>query len=507
MAPLIRSVVVGGGGAGIPLAVRLADDPRRQVTLLEAGPARGPAELRDAGSLRGAAPDHPNNWAYPASLGSGRNGVLARGRVLGGSTAINGTGFTRATPGDFRRWAAAGGARWDMAHARTLMAAFERNLATPAGGRGIPREPRRGAMPISRPPLTGPMAAAFVAAARAAGFPCESDKNRGAAPGVGPVPANAVDGIRFSTALAYRPETHPRLRIITDTAALRVAFVPGTTQVTGVATAGGVIPADEVVLAAGAIATPQLLILSGIGPRAELARLGITLRADLPVGSTLSDHPTVALEWRSRVPLVADTTGYSFSAALHFASGIGGAARDVSEADLEILLPVRPFPELIAGGTAASSQHHLLVSLQEPLGRGTLRVRSRDPGEPPEISLHHLEHPTDLARLRFGVRTAMELLHGPEFAGLFTAFDEPPRDRVSSDHALDAWIIGHLGTAFHTSGTAPLGSVVDGGGHVHGTVGLRVADLSILPSVPHRGPAHTAVLIGESIADHMRTGR
>ncbi|GAA1464912.1 GMC family oxidoreductase [Microbacterium thalassium] len=527
---MTRTLIVGAGGSGIPLAVRLSEDPDREVILLEAGEADGPTppELLDASTVQGAMPGHAANWAYPGNLTPDLPYMIARGRILGGSSALNGAYFVRPRPVDCAAWAAQAGPEWSYDALLPAMRAMEADADHPdAAAHGA-----SGPMPISRPPQTGRAARAFTAAAVELGFAREPDKNDSDAPGVGPVPANIVDGCRMSTALTYLDDdARARIDIRGGTRVTRVLIEGG--RAIGVETADGVIRADEVVLSAGAIGSAHLLLSSGIGPRAQLEAFGVDVVADLPVGAAFSDHPDIAVGWQAKRAVFDPREAFAFPTALNLDSGAGDAA----DGDLEVLLSVKPLGYLLTGSThglaagighglrhpirtlrsllgasvrrMAEQIHHfhdlqLIVGLQLPAGRGTITLASADPLHPPRIDYRYLEDPGDLARMRVGIRTAVALLRSRAFAGLFDHLTELDDDVLDDDDRLDAWMRGHLGTAIHMCGTAPMGAVVDGHGRVHGIAGLRVADTSILPRVPSRGPFASAVLVGERIAELMR---
>jgi choline dehydrogenase-like flavoprotein len=265
------------------------------------------------------------------------------------------------------------------------------------------------------------------------------------------------------------------------------------------------VEADTVVIAAGAFETPQVLLRSGIGPADQLRRLGIPPVCDMPaVGRRFSDHPQVVLEWAPRDDHGAGADSW-ISGCLNFS-----AAGDPGCGDLQIL-PSDVSMSVLTGQSAGSTKPTLplLISAMSPESTGRLRIVSDDPAVPPDIRYGYLSTTDGRARLRAGVRTALALLSTRAFAGAAAGPPDLDPRTAADDRALDRWIRGRLGTSLHASGTAPMGSaddpgtVVDQHGRVHGIDGLRIADTSILPAVPRRGPANTAVLIGELIAHSL----
>lgn len=508
--------MVGAGGAGAVLAARLSEDAGRSVLLLEAGPTpSGTAgfgiSLLDARCVPGAQPGHPATATYSVRLTPQRPWQVPRGRVLGGSTTVNGGYFMRARREDFDRWAAAGNPAWAYDHVLPLMRALETDLDLgPSAEHGD-----RGPMRITRGALTHPAAVAFRDAALALGFPSEPDKNGQAAPGFGAVPSNSVDGIRRNTGLSYLPPAvldRPNLTVLGGCSVRRVVIEHGRT--TGVVVerdgARSSVDAGAVVLSAGALSTPHLLLLSGIGPRADLERVGVPVVRDAPaVGARLSDHPQLVLDWTPRDDLGAPADTW-LGGCLHLSSDAGGGPGDV-----EILQSLIPMAGLV-GGTASvlGAPLSFLASVQMPRPTGRLRLRSGDPAVPPSVDYDYLRAPEVLRRLRTAVRTTASLSDTPPLAELSSGLLGPGPEVLDDDPALDAWIRAHLGTAQHTCGTVPMGpaddperAAADQFGRVHGVRGLRVADTSLLPDTPHRGPAATAVLVGELVADAMRHDR
>lgn len=482
-------VVVGAGSAGCTLAGRLAARGVR-TALVEAGAVVVPRESMPIASLAATDPEHVLNWAYRATLCPGREHTVPRGRVLGGSGAINGGYFVRATPADFTGWAVPGWSYDDvLPHYRRL----ENDLDLGAG----PLHGGDGPLRVSRPAghLRAPLTDPFLDACAALGYPAEPDKNAGGPPGAGPVPTNAVHGSRVSAATAYLPPPWGRAPATGNLTVLGGRPVTGLvlrgSRATGVRTGGGIVHADRTVLAAGAVGTPALLQRSGIGPQDTLRAAGVPVRHELPgVGRAWSDHPAVFLPLRAELP-DPHPDAVAGQAALHWNSGTDPAG------DLEVLLFARPFAP---GGPA-----HLMCAVQWPDSRGMLAITSPDPDDPPRLDYRYLRTPSDRHRMRAAVRVAAEIVRAAGWDRGSPDDGGPQGWELGNDTRLDGWIHTRLTTSVHLSGSAPMGtgpdSVVDPELRVHGLDGLRVADTSVLPSVPRRGPAATAVMIGERAAD------
>jgi predicted dehydrogenase (TIGR03970 family) len=497
-------LVVGAGGSGAALAARLSEDPARHVLVLEAGPVPRdpsgfPAGLLDARLVPGAQPGHEAVRAFPARLTPGLPYTAVRGRVLGGSTTVNGGYFVRARREDFDRWAAAAGdAFWSYERVLPFMRALETDLdygKTALHGDGGP-------VPVRRIGLRHPAAAAFQAAASELGHPAEPDKNAQEAPGFGPLTSNTVDGRRVNTGLAYllgAVAGRPNLTVVGDCPVRSIVLRRG--RAIGVVAGhdpGTVVEAGEIVLCAGALSSPHLLHLSGIGPASDLARAGVPAVHDLPaVGAMLSDHPQVVLEWSPR-RTPDEPLGSWLGGVLHLSS-----EDDQGAGDLEILQSLVPIAGLVSGRTAVpGAPLAFLASVQTPRRSGGLRTVSADPDVPPRIDYGYLATEDDRRRMREAVRATAAVVNTAAFGELSAGLVEPATGTVNDDRLLDEWIHAHLGTSQHTCGTVPMGpsGAVDAWGRVHGLDGLRVADTSILPTAPLRGPALTAVLIGELIA-------
>jgi predicted dehydrogenase (TIGR03970 family) len=449
-------------------------------------------------------PGAPQNWNLDAVLADGVAARVPRGRVVGGCSALYAGAFVRGTPRDFDGWAADGNDLWSYAR---VLPAFRRLEADREHGESA-LHGASGPMPVTRPAAAHPLADAFGAATEALGFPAEPDKNAGAAPGYGPVPVGVADGVRVNTAMAYLSPRRdlPNLEVRGGVRVLRVLVERG--RAAGVETDAGTVRAAEVVLSAGAVGSAHLLLRSGIGPAADLRAAGIPVVADLPVGRNATDHPVLYLPWRPVRPLPVPVGMPALHGVLHT------AADGPAGGELEILPWLAPFSRVMRNPTAppprgtADADLALGVALLQEDSRGRLTLAA-DPEAQPRIDHRYLTEEPDRRRMRAAVRLAAELLRTGPMAALVAARGSPPDDVLTDDRALDGWIRRQLSTAVHLAGTARMGpdgdpgAVVDQHLRVRGVTGIRVVDTSVMPRVTSRGPAATAVMIGERAAELM----
>ena len=506
-------LVVGAGSAGCVLARRLADAGRR-VHLLESGPAVPTPEGRVAianGHQPAVLPGL--NWRFDTTVrgrpgaAGGARWLYEAGRVLGGSSAVNATQALRLAPQDHDAWAREAGPQWAWPQVLPALRALEDDPLGPS-----PLHGRGGPLPIRRatPAELVPLQAGLLQAARDHGFGLLDDLNDPAGAGVGMIPRNVVDGRRISAADAYLGPTRdlPGLRISAGVHVHHLLWdTAGRCRGVRADQDGRVIDvlADAVVLCAGVVGTPALLLRSGVGAPEALGKLGIPVQLALPgVGRNLVEHPVVGL-WgivregagspgepvRQTLLRCRSDSGTSGIDDLHLCI-MGGR-------DPALLAPGRAYPGRAAAG--------LTVCYNTPASRGELRLDTVDPHAAPRIALNCLGDDADLAPLREGVRLAWDLLQRPALRGLFDEVFAWNEALLRSPRALDQALRSFVRPAAHLCGTARMGrspeagAVVDGHGRLHGCSNVWVADASAIPIVPS-APPHLAVLMQAECVAH-----
>ncbi|MER5795685.1 GMC family oxidoreductase N-terminal domain-containing protein [Streptomyces sp. NPDC001980] len=495
-------VVVGGGTAGCVLAARLSEEPGTRVVLLEAGGASGPAEMSYPDPLAAFALwGSPVDWAYATTPQPGTGDAVhawPRGRVLGGSSAINGMVHHRGHPGGYDAWEKQGATDWSYS---TLLPFFRRSET--AEGRDPSVRGTGGPMRIEAGPAPSAFAEAAFRAAVEAGHEPLDDGNGAASEGVSWRETNVAGGRRQSAADAYLSPVlaRPDLTVVTGAHARRLLVAGGRCRGVEYTVAGEVrtvLAERETVLAAGTIGSPHLLMVSGIGPAGHLRDTGVEVLADLPgVGGNLHDHVTSYVVHGSRQPL---PSGPSTEAQVLTRSADGVAP------DLLLLFAGAALRPRWTG--ADPGGWSILFSLMDPSSRGALRLRSADPAVPPLLDPAYLTDERDLDRLVVGLRLARELGATQALAPWRSTESSPGAD-VRDDASCRAYLRATASTYFHPVGTCRIGTdelaVVDPQLRVRSVAGLRIADASVMPSIVS-APTNATVLAIAERAAHLMTG-
>jgi len=519
-------VIVGAGVAGCILANRLSADPTCRVLLIEAGPKDGSPLIAAPGGLLPIMMAGAFAWRYmsaPQRHLDDRVLYLPRGKVLGGGSSINGMAYDRGFHSDYDRWAQAGNRGWSFGEVLPYFRRLENYLpaASPWHGRGGPIQ-------VTRAGQGHPFATAFLEAGAAAGYPLTDDLNGATRDGFGAVDLTVGRGRRSSAASAYlRPAMARRnLVVVTNAQARRVLFDANR--------ATGVVwrqkgrdhishAAREVILAAGAINTPQVLMLSGLGPAHHLIAHGIPVIADLPgVGQGLQDHFAAHVKHRATRPLSMLRYLNPWRGALAMGRYLvtrGGPLADpgmsvaclvrsdpaLDEPDIKMLLVSALFAH---NGRTLAPMHgfYAHINVARPDARGSVTLAGRDPDLPPIIDPNFNGSERDRCVLREGVRIARRVFAQPAFDDLRGEELAPgPTVADHDDAALDAYIRATAEADYHSTSTARMGhdrlAVVDDTLRVHGIGALRVVDASIMPHLPGGNTAIPVAMIAEKAAD------
>jgi choline dehydrogenase len=493
-------VIVGAGTAGCVLAARLSEDPAARVLLIEAGGASHPPESA-----------HPPRWqtllhgpsdsGHPTTVqaGTGTAIHLARGRGVGGSSAINAMMFARGHRDSYADWIQFGGSGWGFDDLLPYFMRSERALHGDPAVRGS-----EGPLTVAPADPLNDVLASCLAAAVQAGYPRAADVSGGLEVGFGPSDLTIVDGRRQSAADAYLTPALPRpnLDLITDALVHRLVIENG--RCVGVEFRYLGEPrmiarcSREVILAAGGIGSPHVLLLSGIGPGDHLGNVGVEVVVDLPaVGANLQDHPLTGVVYRAAfgVPAAQHNHGEVL--------GLIRCRRETGAPDLQILF----VDSASVIGLDVPDTYLIGVCPLQPFSRGTVRLGSRNPGIAPIVDPNYLGDERDLRTMVEGVRIARRIGSAPALDD-WCAEEMAPGPSVLDEESLREYVRATTGSYYHPVGTCAIGrderSVVDDELRVHGVDGLRVVDASVMPSLPSNNTLATVYAIAERGADLIR---
>lgn len=525
-------VVIGGGSAGCVLAARLSEDPAVSVALIEAGPPDNSVLIHCPGGLAVLAKNGQANWAFatvPQPGLNGRRGYQPRGKVLGGSSSVNAMIYARGQREDYDEWAAEGNPGWSHDDLLPYFKKAEHNERGADAWHGVGGP--LNVMDLRSPNRIGPL---FVEAAHQAGYPLNPDFNGARQEGVGMYQVTHKNGERFSAAKAYLAPHRGRANLHVITGAHVTRVLTDGRRAVGVEFRQGSALRQckarrEVIVSAGALQSPQLLMLSGIGPAAQLRRHGIAVVHDLPgVGANLHDHVDVVQVWNA--PKVSDLFGLSPGGALRVLRAIlqwrrersgmlttnfaeaGGFIRsrpEESRPDLQLHFVVA---KLVDHGRKTVFGHGFSchVCLLRPSSRGSLQLASADPMAAPLIDPNFLAERDDVDRLVRGFRLMRQILQQPALAAL-GGHESASSAGAQSDAEIEQFVRDHADTIYHPAGTCRMGpgamDVVDAQLRVKGMQGLRVVDASVMPRLVSGNTNAPTIAIAEKAADLIRQAR
>ncbi len=525
-------VIVGAGSAGCALANRLSEDSTASVLLVEAGPGDRDWRIQMPSALAYPLQGTTYNWAFetePEPYLGGRVIGHPRGRVLGGSSSVNGMLYVRGHARDYDRWAQSGARGWSYAEVLPYFRKLETHFGPADEFHGD-----QGPVHITQGEATNPLSRAFIEAGRQAGYPVTGDINGAQQEGFGRIPRTTHKGKRWSTANAYlRPAMgRPNLTVVTQTMTRRVLFKG--TKAIGIETVRDGVRTDyhadrEVILSGGAFGSPQLLMVSGIGPAETLADHGISVVVGLPgVGQNLQDHADVVIQhyctapvslYRKLKPLAQVGIGLRW---FLFKDGLGAtnhydtgafirSGPHVEHPDLHFeFVPLAIDAETLQSIQSIPSegfQSH--CDLMRPTSRGRLTIRSADASAAPVLLFNYLQTQAD----RDSMRTAVKILREVHLQKAFDLYRGPeysPGPDVKTDAEIDAFIRAKMNTGYHPVGTCKMGAptdmtaVVDPDCRVLGIEGLRVVDASVMPSIVSGNTNAPTIMIAERVADLIR---
>lgn len=520
-------VIIGSGSAGSAMAYRLSEDGKHSVIVVEFGGSDIGPLIQMPSALSIPLNMSLYDWGFasePEPHLGGRVLATPRGKVIGGSSSINGMVYVRGHARDFDHWAEEGATGWGFADVLPYFKRMEDSNGGEDGWRG-----KSGPLHVQRGSRSNPLYSAFVEAGRQAGFELTNDYNGAKQEGFGPMEQTIHGGRRWSAASAYlRPALRRKNVSLVKGFARRVIIE--NQRATGVEIESRrqiqtIKARREVIIAASSINSPKILMLSGIGPAAHLRENGIQMVADRPgVGHNLQDHMELYIQQESTKPITLNSVLNPFSKALigaqwlFFKSGLGAtnhfeaAAFVRSQAGVDYPdIQYHFIPAAVRYDGKAAAKAHGFQAHVGPMrskSRGSVTLRSPDPLSKPVIRFNYMSHPDDWTEFRHCIRLTREIF-GQKAFDAYRGKEISPGSHVQSDDDLDAFIRDHAESAYHPCGTCKMGrtddpmSVVDPECRVIGVDGLRVADSSIFPRVTNGNLNAPSIMTGEKAADHI----
>jgi choline dehydrogenase len=489
-------LVIGAGSGGCAAAARLAALSDARILLLEAGGTNQREDVTDPARWADLL-ETDANWGYqtiPQEGTDGRVHTWSMGKLLGGSSSVNGMLYMRGAPWDYDGWAAMGNPGWESDAVYEVFSEIENYPA----GKEEDRRGHEGPLRVERIDEDHPVTAAFLAACAECGYERSPDFNGDEPEGYETNQVNAWKGVRQDayTAFVAPLDDRPNLRVERDTTVSELVFEGDRVVAVVAATPAGprrIAIEGEVLLAAGAIGTPRLLLLAGVGPVAELRAIGVEPRLDLPVGRNLQDHVGAPVAYEASGPF-PPSAHQIVEAGLYFRSD-----DEVPHYDMQVPLQLFPFSRPGFEAFAFEDGYTLYAGLLKPRSRGRLMLRSADPSEPLLIDPAYLTDHDDVQRLVAGVRATREIGAAAAFAGLRKREASPGPD-LQNAVELEAYVRAAAGTYFHPVGTCRMGSdeeaVVDPQLKVRGTANVRVVDSSVMPDLPSGNTNLPSMMIG-----------
>ena len=501
-------IIVGGGSAGSVVAARMAEDPDTTVLLLEAGTdypdlANLPEDIQNGHTRTAEDERSEHNWALRGTITEEQGEIhVAQGKVIGGGGSINGQVFLRGIPQDFDDWASWGNEEWSYTKVLPYFRKAETDLDIKDDFHGTD-----GPLPISRKVgETWPVIqSAFHTACLQNGFDTTDDMNGVEPTGVGVVPMNNQKGVRMSTAITHLAPMRHHLNLTIRGNVFARKILIENRQVTGVEVESGgevfTVESNKVVLSAGALKSPHILMLSGIGPKDQLDEYGIDVLQNTPgVGANLRNHPISPISFRVKegIKLQPDASGVRI--ALRYTAKGSDDSNDMMMTTSSLFSP-------FTGEMLPDRIGRISCVIELPAGAGFVRLNSADPAVQPKFDYRYFSHPEDMRRMRDGIRLAVKMLETDAYKDVSDGRVTPTEGILTDDDALDLWIRQTVGSARHVSGTCKIGpdsdpmAVVDQQCRVKGFQGLWIADSSVMPQVPRANANATAIMIGERVAD------